>query len=406
MPVFEYTALNAAGKQVQGIVDATSTSVARDVLRAQKLFPVSIEGTEAHQSISSFFTFSALFSRVSSDELNTTTRQLATLLGAGLPLVSSLDAILKQATNPVLTKALAQIKDAVNEGSSLVQALGQHPKLFSKIYLSMVRAGEASGALDVVLDRLAAFGEHQEILKSRFKSAMVYPIFMAMVGSLVLFCLITFVVPNITKMFADMQQNLPWPTVILITASDFLRNYWLMLAIALLASILTLAHYATTERGGRTWDTISLRVPVIGTMKRLLAMARFSRTLGSLLRTGVPLLTSLTIVRNIVNNRLIAEVIDAAAAEVERGKALSLALGASTLFPPMIIQMMSVGEHSGALENMLDKVADSLERDINAKLSSMTAMIEPIMIVAMGGVVGFIVIAILLPIFEMNQMIH
>ncbi|MBA3013703.1 MAG: type II secretion system protein GspF [Desulfobulbaceae bacterium] len=406
MPVFEYTALNAAGKPVQGIVDAPSTSMARDLLRTQKLFPVSIKGTAAHQESRPLFALRDFMSRVSSDELNITTRQLATLLGAGLPLVSSLDALLKQANNPVLKKSLAQIKDAVNEGSSLVQALSHHPRLFSKIYLSMVRAGEASGALDVVLDRLAAFGEHQELLKSRFKSAMVYPIFMAFVGSLVLFSLITFVVPNITKMFADMQQALPWPTVILITASDFLRSYWPILSLVLIGSVFALAHYAATERGGWAWDTVSLRLPMIGAMQRLLAMARFSRTLGSLLRSGVPLLTALTIVRNIVNNRLIAEVIDTAASEVEQGKALSLALGASTLFPPMVIQMMSVGEHSGALEDMLDKVADSFERDINAKLATMTDMIEPVMILAMGTVVGFIVIAILLPIFEMNQMIR
>ena len=406
MPVFEYTALNAAGKTVHGIVDAASTSVARDLLRTKKLFPVTIAGTVSRQRGRPLFAFGGLMSRVSSDELNLATRQLATLLGAGLPLVSSLDALLKQADNPVLQKALAQVKDAVSEGSSLVQALSQHPKLFSRIYLSMVRAGEASGALDVVLDRLAAFGEHQELLKSRFKSAMVYPIFMALVGTLVLFSLITFVVPNITKMFAEMQQSLPWPTVMLIGVSDFLRDYWLLLFVGLIICAFALARYAATERGARAWDSLSLRLPMAGTMQRLLAMARFSRTLASLLRTGVPLLTALAIVRNIVNNRLIAEVIDSAVSEVEHGKALSLALAASSLFPPMIIQMMSVGEQSGAMEDMLDKVADSYERDINAKLAAITAMIEPFMILAMGAVVGFIVIAILLPIFEMNQMIH
>lgn len=406
MPVYEYTALNTAGKTVHGIVDAASTSVARDLLRTKKLFPVTITGTIARQPGRSLFSGGSLISRVSSEELNLATRQLATLLGAGLPLVSSLDALLKQADNPVLQKALAQVKDAVSEGSSLVQALSQHPKLFSRIYLSMVRAGEASGALDVVLDRLAAFGEHQELLKSRFKSAMVYPIFMALVGSLVLFSLITFVVPNITKMFAEMQQSLPWPTILLIGVSDFLRNSWLALFMGLIIVAFGVARYLATERGARTWDRLSLRLPLAGTMQRLLAMARFSRTLASLLRSGVPLLTALAIVRNIVNNRLIAEVIDAAVTEVEQGKALSLALSGGTLFPPMIIQMMSVGEQSGAMEDMLDKVADSYERDINAKLTAITAMIEPFMILAMGAVVGFIVIAILLPIFEMNQMIH
>jgi general secretion pathway protein F len=415
MPVFEYAALNAAGKTVSGIVDAASPSVARDLLRTQQLFPVSITETVARGRGHALSAFTDLLTRVSSDELNIVTRQLSTLLGAGLPLVAALDAILKQAANPVLQKALAQIKDAVNEGSSLVQALSAHPRIFSKIYLSMVRAGEASGALDVVLDRLAAFGEHQEVLKSRFKSAMVYPIFMALVGSLVLFSLITFVVPNITKMFAELQQALPWPTILLIGVSDFLRSYWLLLFMGVAVCAAALTRYVATERGARAWDALSLRLPLIGTMQRLLAMARFSRTLASLLRSGVHLLTALAIVRNIVNNRLIAETIDLAITEVEHGKALSLALApvelggnknSNPLFPPMIIQMMSVGEQSGAMENMLDKVADVYERDINAKLASMTAMIEPLMILAMGAVVGFIVIAILLPIFEMNQMIH
>lgn len=415
MPVFEYNALNAAGKTVSGIVDAASPSVARDLLRTQQLFPVSITETAARSRGHALSAFTDLLTRVSSDELNIVTRQLSTLLGAGLPLVAALDAILKQAANPVLQKALAQIKDAVNEGSSLVQALSDHPRIFSKIYLSMVRAGEASGALDVVLDRLAAFGEHQEVLKSRFKSAMVYPIFMALVGSLVLFSLITFVVPNITKMFAELQQALPWPTILLIGVSDFLRSYWLLLFMGVAICAAALTRYVATERGARARDALSLRLPLIGTMQRLLAMARFSRTLASLLRSGVHLLTALAIVRNIVNNRLIAETIDLAITEVEHGKALSLALApvelrgnknSNPLFPPMIIQMMSVGEQSGAMENMLDKVADVYERDINAKLASMTAMIEPLMILAMGAVVGFIVIAILLPIFEMNQMIH
>jgi len=415
MPVFDYRALNAAGKTVSGIIDAASLAAARDLLRGQHLFPTRIEGTTGRQQGRSIATWRDWLARVSSDELNIVTRQLSTLLGAGLPLVASLDALLKQAANPILRKALAQIKDAVNEGSSLLQALSPHPKIFSKIYLSMVRAGEASGALDVVLDRLAAFGEHQEVLKSRFKSAMVYPIFMALIGSLVLFSLITFVVPNITKMFAELQQALPWPTVLLIGVSDFLREFWLPLLIGIAACGVGLSRYLSTERGARFWDTISLRLPLVGTMQRLLAMARFSRTLASLLRSGVPLLTSLTIVRNIVNNRLIAEAIDTAITEVEHGKALSVALapvsgngnrGSTPLFPPMIVQMMAVGEQSGMMEDMLDKVADVYERDINAKLAAMTAMIEPLMILAMGLVVGFIVIAILLPIFEMNQMIH
>jgi general secretion pathway protein F len=334
------------------------------------------------------------------------TRQLATLLNAGIPLVGALDALMEQTTSPPLKKIIAQVKESVNEGNSLTVSLTKHPKLFSNIFINMVRAGEASGSLDVVLDRLAEFGEHQQALKGRFQAALVYPIFMAIIGSGVLFFLLSFVVPNLTRVFTEMKQVLPLPTTILIWFSDFMRSYWWAILIVIVAIILGIKEFIKRPKGRYIWDTLKLRLPVIGQINRKIALSRFGRTLGSLLQSGVPLITSLQIVRNIVNNVLIGDVIDEAMEDIQAGKSLNLALSRSIWFPPVFRQMVSVGEQSGDLEGMLHKVADAYERDVETRITGMTALIEPIMILFMAAIVGFIVISILLPIFEMNQMIN
>ena len=407
MPVYEYTALDRAGKNVAGIIDADSMVVARQKLRASGKFPVQVKETtskaktEASASLSSL----SIFNRVTDEDIHALTRQLATLLGAGIPLVASLDALMEQTTNAPLKKIIAQIKESVNEGNSLTHSLSLHPKLFSNIYINMVRAGEASGSLDVVLERLAEFGEHQQALKSRFKAALVYPIFMAIIGTAVLFFLVSFVVPNITRVFTDMKQVLPLPTTILIWFSAFMRSFWWALLLAIVALFIGIRKAIKTTKGQYMWDKMKLSLPVIGHLNRRIALARFGRTLGSLLQSSVPLITSLQIVRNIVNNVLIGDVIDEAMEDIQAGKSLNLALSRSKWFPPVFLQMVAVGEQSGDLEAMLHKVADAYEREVEIRIAGMTAMIEPIMILVMAVIIGFIVISILLPIFEMNQMI-
>ena len=407
MPVYEYSALDRAGKNVTGIIDADSTVAARQKLRASGKFPVQVKETtskaktEAAASLSSL----AIFNRVTDDEVHALTRQLATLLGAGIPLVGALDALMEQTASAPFKKIIAQIKESVNEGNSLTHSLSRHPKLFSNIYINMVRAGEASGSLDVVLERLAEFGEHQQALKSRLTAALVYPIFMAIIGTAVLFFLVSFVVPNITRVFTDMKQVLPLPTIILIWFSDFMRSFWWTLLLGVVAVIMGIRKAIKTPKGQYFWDRMKLRLPVLGPLNRRIALSRFGRTLGSLLQSGVPLITSLQIVRNIVNNVLIGDVIDEAMEDIQAGKSLNLALSRSRWFPPVFLQMVSVGEQSGDLEAMLNKIADAYEREVEARIAGMTALIEPVMILAMAIVVGFIVISILLPIFEMNQMI-
>ncbi|MBW2035898.1 MAG: type II secretion system inner membrane protein GspF [Deltaproteobacteria bacterium] len=410
MPVYEYTAIDPSGKNVNGIIDADSAVAARQKLRDSGIFPVGVKQTSTvavrKGASSARVSVSNLLKRVKAGEISVMTRQLSILLSAGVPLVGALDGLLSQITNPLLKKIIAQIKESVNEGNSLAFALSRHPRIFSNVYINMVRAGEASGSLDLVLERLADLGEHQETLKGRFRAALAYPIFMFFIGSLVLFFLITFIVPNITQIFKEMHQVLPLPTVILIGVSNFLKSFWWILFLIMAAVVMALKQFKKTPKGCYMWDKMKLRIPVFGSMNNKIAVARFGRTLGSLLQSGVPLISALQIVRNIVNNVIIARMIDDAMEEIQAGKSLAGSLAQSPWVPSIVVQMISVGEQSGELEAMLNKVADTYERDVESHVMAMTSMLEPVMILFMGLIVGFIVVSILLPIFEMNQMIH
>ena len=408
MPVYEYTALDKGGKSLSGIIDADSAMAARHKLRGTGIYPVDVKETFARRrdQASAPASFSALFRGVKAAELSATTRQLAILLAAGVPLVSALEGMIAQIENSTFKRILAQVKESVNEGNSLAFSLAQHPKIFSQIYVNMVRAGEASGSLDVVLDRLAEFSEHQQTLRGRFRSALAYPIFMACVATLILFFLITFIMPNIMKIFSEMQQTLPTATVLLMGFSHFLKSYWWMIFLAAVAGVFLLKQFKKSAKGQYLWDEMKIRLPLLGPINRKMALARFGRTLGSLLQSGVPLLAALEIVRNIVNNLPIAQVIEKTADDIQEGKTLSAPLSQSRWFPSIMVQMITVGEQSGELEKMLNKIADIYEGEVESQIMAMTSMLEPFMILIMGVFVGFIVISILLPIFEMSQMIR
>jgi len=408
MPVYEYTALDRSGKKANGIIDADSAVAARQKLRESGIFPVDVRETtskspDIHFSQKSFRT---LFKRIRPGELSAMTRQLSILLGSGITLVSSLEALILQITNPLFKKVLAQVKESVNEGNSLAFSLSQHPKVFSQIYINMVHAGEASGTLDLVLDRLSDLSEHQQALRTRFKAAMAYPVFMFFIGTLILLFLITFIVPSITKIFSDMHQTLPLPTLVLIGISSFLKSFWWLILLAFGGAIFLVNKLMKTQRGNYIWDETKLRIPVLGAVNMKITIARFGRTLGTLLENGVPLLSALSIVRNIVNNTLVAEAIDNAVEQIESGESLAAPLSQNRWFPPVVVQMISAGEQSGKLEDMLNKVGEIYERETESQIMALTSMLEPVMILVMGLTVGFIVISILLPIFEMNQMIR
>lgn len=407
MPVYEYTALDSGGKSIKGILDADSSTSARQKIKSGGHYPIEIKETKPKkQKKKGQFSHPLQFGqRVKQQEVHIATRQLATLLGAGIPLVPALNGLIEQTTNKSLKTIIAQIKDAVNEGNSLTHALADHPRLFSRIYINMVKAGEASGSLDVVLERLAEFGENQQALKSRITAALIYPIFMALVGTVVLFLLITFIVPSITSVFEGTDQALPLPTILLITTSDFLQHYWWLLVLVLVSFFIGIKFYLQTKEGRHLWDRLKLTLPGLKDLNTKIASARFGRTLSSLLNSGVSLVASLQIVKNIINNVLLADIIDDACEELEKGKSLSQILRGNKWFTPMLVQMISVGEQSGALEKMLEKAAESYEKEVEVKILALTSMIEPVMILVMGVVVSFIVISILLPIFEMNQLI-
>ncbi len=408
MPVYEYSALNQAGKKLKGIIEADSRTAARQKIRQAGNYPVDIKETlpKTKTGKGGKFQLPGLGRRIKQQEVHVATRQLATLLGAGIPLVPALNGLIEQTTNPAFRTIIAQIKDQVNEGNSLTTALAEHPRIFSRIYINMVQAGEASGSLDVVLERLADFGENQQALKSRITAALIYPIFMGVVGVGVLFTLITVIIPKITKVFEGSKQALPLPTIFLISLSNLLAQYWWLIFLLIAVMVVGIRYALSRPKGRRFWDRMKLTLPGLSDVNIKIASARFSRTLSSLLHAGVPLFTSLGIVKNILNNTLLAEVIDNASIELEKGKSLSDILRKSKWFTPMLVQMIAVGEQSGALEKMLDKAATSYEKEIEAKILALTSMIEPIMILGMGLVVAFIVISILLPIFEMNQLIR
>lgn len=409
MPVYDYSALDSKGKTVSGIIDADGAAAARQKIRAAGNYPVSVREVRdiaAEKSDRTTISLSNIFTRVRPAEVAIVTRQLATLIGAGFPLVSALEALQSQIRSSGLKKIVAKIRGDIVEGSSFANALEKHTKIFSPIYVNMVRAGESSGTLEIVLERLADITEKQQALQSRVITAMIYPLLIMLAGMLILAFLFIYVIPNITSIFEDMRQQLPLPTQILIAISDIFKSFWWVLVLLIAAFMVGLRQLRQSAKGRLWLDTTALRLPIAGSMIRRLAAARFARTLGSLLENGVSMLPSLGIVKNIVGNIHIAGVIENATTEVGKGQGLGKSLDTANTFPPIAIQMIQVGEQSGNLEEMLNKVADVFEKEVETTIMRLTALLEPVMVLLMAGVVLFIVLSICLPIFEMRTLVR
>jgi general secretion pathway protein F len=404
MPVYEYTALDGKGNTLSGIVDADSPAGARQKLRAAGNYPVAVREA-ASLSAQHPTLFFKRFRRVRHSELAIMTRQLGTLMTAGFPLVAALDALIPQTRSSLLKNQLTRIKDAIVGGSSFSQALSMVPT-FSPLYINMIQAGESSGTMELVLDRLAEMIEKQQQVVQRITSAMTYPVFMTLIGAGILLFLITYIVPTIAGLFADMKQVLPAPTRILIGISQLLKLWWWLIPIAIVFLILSYHRVRNTVSGRHAIDRTLLSLPILGDFLRKLSAARLARTLGLLLENGVSLLTALEIVKNIAGNVLIADAVESAAKKVRQGQGLAVSLDATRQFPALFIQMIQVGEQSGALESLLKKVADLFENEVESALMRMASLLEPVMILIMGVMVGFIVLSICLPIFEMNQLIR
>jgi general secretion pathway protein F len=408
MPVYEYKALNSKGKSISGIIDTESSVTARQKLRSSQIFPIEIKeiyATKKESDKKGSISISRPFARVKQSEITMMTRQLSTLVGAGFPLVSAISTLIPQTKSNIFQKTLSQIKDSIEEGSSFASALSLYPETFSQIYINMVRAGESSGTLEIVLERLADITENQQALTNKIKSMLAYPAIMTVIGSGVLFFLLAYIVPKITTIFEDANRVLPAPTRFLISTGDILKSFWWLILILIVAVIFCFRALRKTERGRYITDRFILSLPIAGELVKKLAVARFARTLGSLLENGVTLLSSLEIVKNIVGNVLIAEVVGKAASDVEKGQALGKAIESSNIFPNLSVQMILVGEQSGELETMLNKVADVFENEVESAVIAMTSWLEPVIILIMGVVVAFIVLSIVLPIMEMNRLI-
>lgn len=405
MPAFKYKALDQEGKAAGGVIDADSAKDARGRLRAQGLFATDVRETEKGISLSTQVNLKSIFKRVGIREVAVVTRQLATLLRAGLPLVRSLQAIEDQLADSPFRAHIIEVREAVNRGVSLADAMEKHPKIFTSLYVNMVRAGESAGALDNILERLAVFSEKTLALQNKVRSAMIYPIFMSVIGVLAVGILLTFVVPSITKIFADTGQGLPGPTLALMTASRFMKSYWWALIAAAAAAVVLFKRLTRRPALRLLMDRVKLRAPVFGPLARKMAVSRFARTLSILTASGVPILKAMGIVRSIVGNEVLARAIDSAGEAVGAGKSIAEPLADSGVFPPIVTHMIAVGETSGRLEDMLQNVADAYDGEVENSVVALVSLLEPVMIIGLGGVVGFIVFAILMPIFEMNGMV-
>jgi general secretion pathway protein F len=407
MAVYEYRGLDPAGRDLKGIIDADSPRLARAKLRRSGIFPTEIL-IDRHMKKSGVegVSIGALVSRISIQEISIMTRQMATLVGAGLPIVEALTALIDQTENVRLKKVITQVRESVNEGSSLADAMRRFPKVFSELYANMINAGESSGALDIVLKRLADFMENQVMLRNKVLATLTYPIILVLVGIAILSFLLVFVVPKVVRIFDDLQQALPIPTVILIAVTDFLGDYWWVILVVVGGSLLALRQYAATEKGHQNYNRMILRIPVMGKLLRTIVTTRFARTLAILLNSGIPLLQSMDIAKAVVNNVVISDAIESAEEAIREGESIAEPLRRSKVFPSMVTHMIAVGEKTGELEQMLFKVSEAYDNEVETTMSRMTSLLGPIVILVLGGVVLFIVLAILLPMFEMNQIIR
>jgi|SRR6185369_4487539 general secretion pathway protein F len=406
MPVFEYKALDGRGKTVEGLKEADSPKTLRATLRRENIFLTEVLGQKEAAAAKKREVSVRRFvgSRISTDDVAITTRQLAVLVGAGVPLVEALNALVDQVDHERMKRVVSDVKQRVNEGSSLADAMAMHPRVFTTLYVNMIRAGESSGALEIVLVRLADFTESQARLRSKVIGTLTYPAAMLAIGVVIMGILFTVVIPKITKIFDETRVTLPWTTRALIGFSTTVHDWWWLFFLVFVGAVWLAERYRRTPDGRSRWDAWVLTAPVFGSLIRQIAIARFSRTLGTLLKSGVPLLNSLDIVKNILGNVRLAKVIEESREAIKEGESIAAPLKRSGEFPPLVYHMVAIGERTGQLEEMLNNVANAYEAQVETKIGALTSLLEPFMIVGMGVVVAFIVFSILMPILQINNL--
>jgi general secretion pathway protein F len=409
MPIFEYKALTPAGTAKKGIIDADTARVAREKLRGDRVHVTDM--WQVHDKTRKKtaggkkqgprqFKLPQLQRKINVRDLATFTRQFSTLLKSGIQLTDALKALVEQCSDRNLEQVLRVVKEEITSGNNLAEALAKHPLFFSDLYVNMVRAGEASGTLDVVLTRVADYLQKQASVKGKVISAITYPCIMVTVGAAVVIFLMSYVVPQITQVLRDRGRPLPFVTEVLVDFSFFMKSFWWVLLIAVLALFFFLRAMMSTESGRLRFDTILLKMPLFGPLFSKQAISRFAMTFATLLKSGLPALDALKIVALVVNNARLTLVINDIHARIIEGADIATPIKRSKVFPPMIGYMVSVGEQSGQLEEVLDRISESYEEELDHTIQRLTAMIEPIIIIVLAVVVGFIIAAVLLPLLD------
>jgi general secretion pathway protein F len=403
MAVFEYKALEKSGKSVRGVVDADTAAAARQKLREQQLYPTKLRSADSGPSVVG--RGAALRTTVGTRDIALMTRQLAVLLAAGMPLADALHAVIDQTPRARLRKTIYEVRGRLVEGVSLADALQAHPRIFTSLYVNMVRAGEKSGSLEAVLDRLAAILEHQARLRARVLSTLAYPAFMVIFAVGIISFLTFVVVPRITQLFERREQELPPLTKLLIATTDFVGSYWWAILGVLIAIYASWRAWIARDTGHATWDRMKLRFPIYGKLHVKLVCGRFARVLGTMLQSGLTMMRALQVVSTVIGNRHIETLLESVKAEVRRGRGLAGPLRATGVFPPLLVYMAELGERSGEMEASLIRVADTLDEDVQVTMDALVSLLEPVIIVVMGVFVGLLVLSILLPILNLSTQI-
>lgn len=400
MPQFRYEVKKGPGQSLTGVLDAEDRRAAVSHLRDMGFFPISVEETTAEEEKTPVV---QALRRVRLKDRNIFFRQLANLIESGMPIVRALRTLEEQTENPKMAAIVARLREDVQKGSTFAEALERHPKVFTVMQCNLVKAGETGGMLEDVLWRIVTFGEQEEELRGKALSAMIYPAFLLIVGSAAIFILVSFVFPKFIAIFEDFDATLPLPTRVVMGLCDFMGSWWWAVLLGIAAAGAGVVSYTRTPTGRRQRDLLLLRIPVIRNVVQRYEMARFARTLGTLLDNGVPILTSLRITRDTLGNKIVADELETIEGRVAEGDSISESLRAETrFFPPMVINMFAVGEESGRLGAVTQRIAQAYDNEVDRAVKAMTALLEPLMIVVMGVIIGFLVIAMLLPILTLS----
>lgn len=401
MPLFKYVAKNDEGKTITGTLEATDRDASIDKLREKDFIIVSVAEAKKTTKVGDLFARRS----IKLDDVVIFSRQLATMVDAGIPLVSALDILGEQVENKMFSNVILRIRDDVETGSSLSEALSRHPRAFSSLFVNMVKAGESSGMLDEILDRLANYLEKTSNLQKKVRAALIYPGVITVMAIIITAVLLLKVIPVFKEIFAGFGATLPTPTRILINISDILRKYFFFVLGALIIVLFMVGRYIKTERGRLRFDTLMLHLPIFGVLLKKVAISKFTRTLSTLVRSGVPILSSLEIVGKTSGNKLIEKSVTDVHSSIKDGENIAEPLYKSGVFPPMVVRMVSVGEQSGELEKMLSKIADFYDAQVDAAITGLTSLIEPLIIAFLGIIIGTIVICMFLPIFKISTIV-